>query len=197
LTDREIADLHTVKYGKITSSAIHEWRVKWNLHRPSPFNPFAYWKIATKLLGEGRSLENIYETEFKYTYDPNDRSHRNNLREKYQEWFAHDSKVKDDKGEVSLAKIVEVYGSWDVNYKLLRFQTESQWYITVSKRSEGWSLERIYTEMFGYVYDPSNSKHRFRMREKFREIFKNDPLVWTSGDILSEIEDVYNPINKL
>lgn len=55
----------------------------------------------------------------------------------------------------------------------------------------------IFTEMFGYKYDPSSPADRYKMREKFKEIFRDDLLIGTSGDILKEIEMVYNPINKL
>jgi len=152
-----------------------------------------YWEISKKLLKEGWSLEEIYFKKFGFSFKPeNHRSYKSRLITHFKNWFANDPSVFNGEGKVSIRKIIEVYGKLE-NNPLVIIERDR----IISRRREGWSLEKIYTEELGYVYYPSDSTSRFRMREKFKEVFKDDPLIMGYEDILKKIEEVYNSNNKL
>lgn len=188
-TDYRIAGYHLTKYSiKIDPNTVDFYAKKWNIQRSS--DPMLRWRLTIKLLGESWSLDEIYTKEFGYKYDPTDSYHRYCLKNFYEELFEHDSKIKDT-GAI-LRNIVDIYGNLENNL-IVMTQRER----VILKSVEGWSLERIYAEVLGYKYDPSNSKHKYLMRKKFQEIFSNDPSIMNSADILERIKEVYNPVNKL
>jgi len=187
--DQKIADYHLTKYGiEIDRKTVNNYAKQWNLQKTS--DSMLKWKNAIELLRKGWSLEEIYTKEFGYKYDPTNYDHRHKLKTKYEQWFAHDPRVKGS--DEILRKIVEVYGYVENNILVIT-QRER----VILRRKEGWSLERIFTEELGYKYDPTNKESYYWMRKKYKEIFKDDSLVMNSGDIIERIEEVYNPTNKL
>ena len=63
--------------------------------------------------------------------------------------------------------------------------------VTIELMDLGWTLERVYTEEFGYIYDPSNPQHRYNLRQRLKEWFANDPLIRVASDIVAIIKQIY------
>ena len=91
-----------------------------------------------------------------------------------------------------MRKIVDVYGILENNPLVITERDR-----VIQRKKEGWNLEKVYTKELGYTYNSFDKVSRFRMRGKFTDIFKDDPLIVGYEDILKRIDEVYNPANKL
>ena len=79
-----------------------------------------------------------------------------------------------------------------IKWKIQKNSTNEAIYNTcIILLNEGWTLERIYTEEFGYKYDSCSAKDRYHLKKKFTEWFANDPSVGNNPNMLKRIKKLY------